>query len=450
MYIKTTLFCILLIKITHISIVYSLIFGVSMLQIISENQYLLDILNKNPKSDNGLYLTCHKEGVVVGQVVDNNTYNCYFIEKGNSYYQDESDQLEYESLCSPLMYCDLITELFYKHLLQCNKYDSKIPWLNKTFRELDNTQSKIIINNLAIKSKSNVKLLQNTFVDNIVINHKLGYLYELELTSDSIFVNLNQVITILIMLFYNDRPENKPFVNDEYLKKYTSGLSNSTIVNYNFICRFVRSIFISIEQFNRICPKFDNFELNFYDNKTVRNRKICEEVDLYNNVLDIGCGWFDYYKRLTKMGFRNQYFANDIIDKSIKVRELNERYKINNLVWVDSLDKMLDFNGTIIFTEVIEHLEYNDAIDLLQKILKLSFKQLFITTPNKDFNVNYGLKDNEFRHDDHKFELTFDEFQQVIRENTVRQCKTVTIHFTQIGDTINGISSTSYAKIVRI
>jgi hypothetical protein len=62
--------------------------------------------------------------------------------------------------------------------------------------------------------------------------------------------------------------------------------------------------------------------------------------------------------------------------------------------------------------EVIEHL----PLDLIPQASQILFGFLrpplvIITTPNKEFNVHFGSDPNTFRHWDHKFEWTRQEFQ---------------------------------------
>ena len=61
--------------------------------------------------------------------------------------------------------------------------------------------------------------------------------------------------------------------------------------------------------------------------------------------------------------------------------------------------------------EVIEHIE-PERRKVAERVLfeNAAPKTAILTTPNTEYNVNYGLKMGEFRHDDHRFEWTRTEF----------------------------------------
>jgi hypothetical protein len=79
-------------------------------------------------------------------------------------------------------------------------------------------------------------------------------------------------------------------------------------------------------------------------------------------------------------------------------------------------DRFLGYQG-IICSEVIEHV-YSDVLDAFIGITLGTYRPeiMIVTTPNGEYNINfpdlkYGTDESEFRHDDHKFEWTKNEFQ---------------------------------------
>jgi hypothetical protein len=139
-----------------------------------------------------------------------------------------------------------------------------------------------------------------------------------------------------------------------------------------------------------------------------------------------------------KKGFSNEYFAYDEIDFSSEVQKIMEVYKTTNLNWVADKQEIIGFEGQIILSEVIEHNPFEEAKALLVWIRdNTNFSTLYITTPDKNFNTNYEMV-NEFRHDDHDFELTNEEFVILINEIFPFENE-----FFGIGDCVNGIYPTS-------
>ena len=69
----------------------------------SENINLLDILHKNPSTDEGLYLKELKNGILIGNAVSNTEYHCFFQDLKHSYLPEEGNQIDFQSFCSPLL-----------------------------------------------------------------------------------------------------------------------------------------------------------------------------------------------------------------------------------------------------------------------------------------------------------------------------------------------------------
>ena len=92
------------------------------LKIKSENPHLLDILNKNPNSNLGLYFSSLKNGTVVGNCVSQYEYEIVF-QDGNdlddseySFNPDKSNMIDFMSYASPRAILNIMTELFNDNL----------------------------------------------------------------------------------------------------------------------------------------------------------------------------------------------------------------------------------------------------------------------------------------------------------------------------------------------
>nr|WP_042355764.1 3' terminal RNA ribose 2'-O-methyltransferase Hen1 [Bacillus rubiinfantis] len=79
-------------------------------------------------------------------------------------------------------------------------------------------------------------------------------------------------------------------------------------------------------------------------------------------------------------------------------------------------DERLMGKDVMILCEVIEHIEANRLDQIFQMILTDYFPNvLIVTTPNKEYNTVYEMKD-EMRHGDHRFEWTRKQFQQKCKQ----------------------------------
>jgi len=182
-------------------------------------------------------------------------------------------------------------------------------------------------------------------------------------------------------------------------------------------------------------------DLKFQGTKQQRIQFVASQLELDVPILDIGCGDFDYYKKMMKLGFKEQYYA---VDKEEHVerlcRTVSKRYDENNLTFFSSLDEFRKQEKmNVLLTEVIEHNSVDDAKALIAQALGYNVNKLFITTPNVEFNRFYNME-NPMRHDDHVFEPTRAEFRALIEECT--EGKNCSVEYFELGDCINGIQPT--------
>lgn len=130
-----------------------------------------------------------------------------------------------------------------------------------------------------------------------------------------------------------------------------------------------------------------------------------------------------------------------IVRKNINNHSLNEvLLNKDNFKDYESIFK----NSKVILTEVVEHITLQEATDLVNCILNSGVKQLVITTPNKQFNSNYFIEG--FRHDDHQFEMSFNEWVTFV--NTLNVAGYYVNH-KQIGDIVNTESSTILTSFIK-
>jgi hypothetical protein len=97
--------------------------------------------------------------------------------------------------------------------------------------------------------------------------------------------------------------------------------------------------------------------------------------------------------------------------------------------------------------EVIEHIPECEVPTLTRLIFRhINPKYCIVTTPNSDFNVNFGRLG--FRHPDHKFEWTREQFQQWIKQ-VVNEYKYEVNRLTGVGDIGNGTGHCSQIVILK-
>ena len=106
---------------------------------------------------------------------------------------------------------------------------------------------------------------------------------------------------------------------------------------------------------------------------------IADKLSLDNEILDVGCGEFIYFRKFVKMGYEKLYYA---IDEDSKFEALSEQIQqklnVDNLRFFNSLEAFDTlYKGQkleILLAEVIEHNSEEEAKVLIEKLLKYNFK----------------------------------------------------------------------------
>ena len=140
-------------------------------------------------------------------------------------------------------------------------------------------------------------------------------------------------------------------------------------------------------------------------------------------VIDLGCGEGKLLKRLIKnwqfkevVGVDVSVRTLEIASKRLKLDELpsfqSERVKLQHgsLLYRDSRFAKFDAAALV---EVIEHLDPARLSSMERVVFRHAIpKTVVVTTPNADYNAMWpDLPAGKFRHSDHRFEWTRDEFK---------------------------------------
>lgn len=412
----------------------------------SENKYFLDILYKNPNTDQGLYLKELKNGIVIGNVVSASEYHCVFLDGKHSYLPEEGNQIDFQSYCSPLLALNISTE-FFNHLYKENTSlsETKISWLDKSYDQVDAEKCTIEVATFFIDSGwyKNGNYLLSKYIDGISLQHKIGNNYELKIEGSTVREALQKFSLIALFSHFTNRYAVYSYIDDYFIQKHITMLTNISGIPYFVFYLFIKRIMRSPIQFEKFKPQLEayfNDEVQFVFTDTHQSRKefICGKINFDEPVLDFGCGELQYFKLLLKKGFAQEYHAYDEVDFKHIADKISAIENADNLHWVESLEEIKGFESQIILSEVIEHNSLEEAKALLIWIRDhTNFTQLYVTTPDKDFNVNYELTE-EFRHDDHDFELSNSEFRALINE-IFQNPKS----FYGVGDCVKGVYPTS-------
>ena len=150
-------------------------------------------------------------------------------------------------------------------------------------------------------------------------------------------------------------------------------------------------------------------------------------------VLDLGCGEGKLIGELVKdpgyslvTGFDASHRALERARERLRLDTMPDRQRQRVNLLHGSLtyrDKRLSGFDAAVAMEVIEHIDL-PRLDAFEEVVFGSAKPgaVLVTTPNAEYNVLFeGLPDGEFRHRDHRFEWTREQFQTWARRVAARR-----------------------------
>ena len=192
--------------------------------------------------------------------------------------------------------------------------------------------------------------------------------------------------------------------------------------------------------------------MTFGTTQTQRKDSLEKKISFERPLVDIGCGEGQYLVPFSRKLKDRQYIGFDIDNDELrKCREKIKHKNIENAKVTDNaqvvFDEMNEREVDVIITEVIEHMELENVIPFVQNILNnLTYNTVLLTTPNNDFNQFY-IMNKDFRHDDHRWELGFEEFKEKMGEIVFHE--THAMEFFTVGDIVDGICCTSGCRIYK-
>lgn len=431
----------------------------AILHLKSTNPDLSYILMKNPTS--GAQLKKHKKGYLIGfypLINDKLNESEYIIAfKDNplecSYKEHEKAQFEY---ISNNQYNDarFINDAISEMLLSAREEKKTGEWDSNEF-EHEMFISAVETNERALslfqRHYKNIEISweeisKNNFRVNFKTKSKLSYLLKFA-TVFSLFTSL-------------EGNSNFIYIEDHLASKYVR-LLNDIDAPYFIRYIFKISMLRSFNRFNEFKDVLgtDLMTFEFGDTHTQRMDFIAKlllnsmpngskEYKYKNNILDIGAGYDFRYLKMIYPTIENSNVIYYAIERDEDAYEkINARIKTNgwrNVRLYKTYEEFQkDYTGeelNVICTEVLEHNEKQDAINLVRNlIVDLAYNMMIFTVPNKNFNEYYFEDENQFRHDDHKWEPTQIECEEFIND-CVKELSVMKISKGLFGDTVRDIN----------
>lgn len=424
----------------------------SAIQLKSTNPKFSFVIQKNP--DKGIKLKSIRLGIACGWYSENNqAYNVFFkdAEDEISFKKHKDEEFEYLNVTrynSALFVINAIDEFFRSAFKTESEYDEK------------NFENSFFINMLNVKNARYITAFTKYFDDYSVEYKEIAKdNYQISIsTKNTIFELLNFVALFAnFVAIVNDEDL---FIKEENVVKNLSCINvidAPYFVRYLFKIRFMkgRKIF---EEYKDSLEKTSRgkYEMTYGDTWEARQEFVESNLDFKHDILDIGCGEGKYITRFSKQIEKNKlnYFAVDVDETVLALaKKRAENKRVHNVSFFNSLEEYKELGKTekvdIILSEVIEHMEIEDAEKLVKYILEnINFNKLIITTPDVRFNVNYFMGE-ALRHDDHKFEFTRNEFRKFILDAMSVSNDNYSAVVFGVGDSVDGICTTQGVVVVK-
>jgi small RNA 2'-O-methyltransferase len=418
---------------------------VAFLQLKSTNPDFSYVIQKNPAS--GMLVKCMRLGRAFGWFSDPQTYNCFFRDAENevSYKSFPDERFEYvnTSRYTAMMFViNAIGDFFNTAVKKPNEKDGQ------------GFENEAFINLAYIKSTRYIGIFNQHFADFYIEAEEVSnHNYRLRIkTKRPLRDMLNYVC--LFSVFNVLRNEGMFFeISDAVVEKYLACLQiidAPYFVRYVFKTNLLRGTNLFGKYKGILCN--DDIEMTFGNTGIQRLNAVESRLDHKSNIIDIGCGEGAFLFSIMKtLDEHSTYFAIDVRPEARdRVTFKTKQKGVNNVVVLESFDEFLIHdpkpanNYTALLVEVIEHMQLEEATELMKKVLGFAPNSILITTPNKEFNQFYNFAEDDLRHEDHKFEFIAAEFESwltpLVPENFI-------VKFFDVGDRVKGKPTTLGAWI---
>jgi len=170
------------------------------------------------------------------------------------------------------------------------------------------------------------------------------------------------------------------------------------------------------------------------------------------DIVDFGCGEGRFFPLAENISSSTYYAIDRDEGKREAARKSALRREFDNVIVLESMEAFLgldtDRDFLVVMSEVFEHNKAEDMGEVLRGMFRNPHcAEILLTTPNRDFNAFYFLKEGEMRHEDHVFEMTEGEVRDYFTklvQGTDYSCR-----FYRLGDEVDGISAILGVTLVR-
>lgn len=381
----------------------------------STNPNLSFILEKNPatiRESGKAFSKAFRKGVIRGWYnnPENSEFVLHFTDHPSklSFWKGSEEQFEYldkERYANPLLPMAMISECLNSaskklHPLDLPDFETEIKTLMRVVRP---------------------KLVHQGRAKEVTLTNLTTNYYEVKVVASTVNEALMHLMGICVVQAVMDRDVYFDLTKDQ-ADKWISIMNESEVGYYPRYLFQVKSFENNqklFDVFKQRLSCFGLYNLKFGDTRQQRFNGILPYLtgNSAKTLIDIGCG--ELFQSLKLCKRYETVFAIDADETRIsKNQRAIDRKKIENITqlpllvtkeWVEENHSLFE-SADVLMAEIIEHIPFEQSQEVVEAVLASPAETVVITVPNADFNVLYSLEPGEFRHPDHHWEPTFEEF----------------------------------------
>lgn len=404
----------------------------ALMTIKSDNKDFSWIIVKNPET--GIVTKKVRQGNGYGWYSAEDTYHLYFkdgIDK-DSFSQGDFEYLSKNKFGQPFAYNALITTFLRDVIKGVQKKDVK-------------ANNSITLHQVNFKGKKLFEHLQKHLAIKFEYEEVIPCVFKVTFSNKGSLHELVSCILVCCLLLSGETGSMLTKLDEDFMEKYAT-LIQKLNLPYYLRYMFARNYLKSKQQFDKFSGMLetDQIKLQHGDTAMQRLRFIESQIDHQLPILDVGAGQGLYALNLSKRAVHT-YHAVDIDEVLMEAVAAKSKARGLDVVTYNNISEVnIEGSCDIILTEVIEHMPLDEAEELVSYIMQnFNYRNLFITTPNKEFNKHYLLEEGEFRHDDHDWEMESSEFIDWFVAKFLKfKPENGQLEYVEVGDKVDGCPTT--------
>ncbi len=366
------------------------------LQLKSTNPDFSFVISKNPNAP--MLAKKLKKGVCYGYYDEDGNYNVFFQDAFDeiSFSKSETADFEYLDLArydSPLFLFSVIRDFFGTALSR--EIEKDIP-----------ADHELFLPSLHIAHGRFAEIMGTSFDGLGIHPNDVGITFSAKEKPLHVFLNYVYAFCVLDLFF----GRGSLFIEESVATRLATAMN---IIDAPYLPRYLaKMVSVRAKSFLSVKPILESASAHAFvfdpdaTSQEARITAVSKYIQRDLDIVDFGAGEGQYLFLSKRLDADGVYFAIDKDERMLKVLERKSSEFDGRIVVSSTFVPALAKRPYVaVLSEVVEHNERKEAMDILLKFLcDKNCRRIILTTPNSAFNINFPSADG-FRHPDHKFEL---------------------------------------------